>query len=186
MRQVLYNSVQCYHESECSQLNLLHMRRTRWPCKYFASFTMLLIHKIVTLFSLAAAPGLTALMIAATRNHPTVIRYLVQHGGANVTYAHKFAGTTALHMAAELGHTEAVEALCSVGANIRALTSTGSTPLHTAAHAGAGRPVVHSLVRVCGAEVDALMNEDTTPLYLAAQFGFVETIKVGETAIVSC
>ena len=122
--------------------------------------------------------GLTALHIASTRNHASTIKLLAEQGGANIMKAHKFAGTTALHMAAELNQSAAVEALCLLGADPNAITSTGGTSLHSAAHAGAGRAVVISLVTQCHANPDALLNEDTTPLYLAAQFGFSETIRV--------
>lgn len=130
------------------------------------------------------AHGMTALMIAASKGHRDCVRLLVDHGAA-INKQHKFAGTTPLHMAAEMQQAEVVRELCGRGADISAVTSTGSTPIHTAAHVGAGASTINALVSVCGSNVDALMNGDTTPLYLAAQFGHTECVKVGYAMVLS-
>jgi cytohesin len=45
-------------------------------------------------------------------------------------------GTSPLHEAARMGHTEVVKALISAGADIHALDENGKTPLHEAARMG--------------------------------------------------
>jgi ankyrin repeat protein len=109
--------------------------------------------------------------------HCEVIRILVQNGGANINYKHKFASTTALHMAAEQGSHRTIPTLCQLGANTSAATSTGTTPLHTAAQVGSNEQTVRALVIDCGIPVDLLMNGDTTALYMASQHGHVHTVK---------
>ena len=123
-----------------------------------------------------ALNGATALMTAAARGHAEAVQLLVTLGHANVHVKHKFAGNTALHMAAELSQFASVRALCQLGADRQALTSTGSTPLHVAAHAGACNETIRALIEDCGCDPDALMNGDTTAVYLAAQFGYTHTL----------
>ena len=152
-----------------------------------------------------AANGATAVMTAAAQGHVDVMRLLVTTGKAQVNAKHKFAGNTALHMAAELSQDAAVTALCGLGADPKALTSTGSTALHVAAHTGASAATVAallsvcvcgachvptadyspphiphaslSLVQACHSDPEALMNGDTTAVYLAAQHGHTETLQ---------
>jgi ankyrin len=121
--------------------------------------------------------GANALMAAAARGHADAVGLLILKGGANVNATHRFAGTTALHMAAEMSRAAAVTTLCKHGASVLAVTSTGSTPLHTAAHSGASRDTIAALIRDCGSDPATLMNGDTTALYLAAQFGHTETVR---------
>ena len=123
-----------------------------------------------------ALNGATALMTAAARGHTDAVHLLVTLGHANVQIKHKFAGNTALHMAAELSQFACVRALCQLGADHQALTSTGSTPLHVAAHAGACNETIRALIKDCQCDPDALMNGDTTAVYLAAQFGYTHTL----------
>jgi ankyrin repeat protein len=92
-----------------------------------------------------AAHGATALMVAASRGHSDAVWLLAAHG-AHVNTKHRFASTTPLHMASELSHYGAVEALCKLGGEGGAVTSTGSTPLHTAAHSGASYETINALV----------------------------------------
>ena len=155
--------------------------------------------------------GVTALMIAASASPPSttkstkskhqldstgvqtsdnnklicrqceIIQLLVKKGGADINKKHKFAGTTALHMAAELDRVDAVTTLCQLGINASStLSSVGSTALHTAAHAGASSRTINALIQVCLLPVNLLMNEDTTPLYLAAHHGHAHTVKVSD------
>ena len=123
-----------------------------------------------------ALNGATALMTAAAKGHTDAVHLLVTQGHANVHVKHKFAGNTALHMAAELSQFASVRALCLLGADRHALTSTGSTPLHVAAHAGASNETIRVLIEDCRCNPDALMNGDTTAVYLAAQFGYTHTL----------
>ena len=123
-----------------------------------------------------ARHGATPLMIAASLNMVDSINILVKQGHADVNAAHFFAKTTALHFAAEMGHTEAISLLCKLGANVNLRTSSGGTPIHTASDSN--RPqVLKVLVEECLGDVNSLLNGDTTPLYLAAQRGFKETVE---------
>ena len=67
--------------------------------------------------------------------------------------------------------------LCKRNANVNLLTSTGSNPLHTAAHTGVEVDTITALIKNCNADHRALMNGDTTALYLAAQFGHTQTVR---------
>lgn len=123
-----------------------------------------------------ALNGLNALMIASSLGYIDIIRHLVKHG-ADINAKHKFAYSTALHMAAELNQTKSIEMLCRLGIDQTALTSTGSTALHTAASVCASKEVIKVLVVNCNSDVTSLLNRDTTPLYLASQFGCTQTVE---------
>ncbi|KAJ9445368.1 hypothetical protein DIPPA_07027 [Diplonema papillatum] len=123
----------------------------------------------------AAVNGISPLMMAATSGCLPVVSELLSSPDIDVDAKHPFAGSTALHFAAEMGRGAVVSALCKAGASARATKKTGGTALHSAADAnrtGAAR----ALVGDCGSDVDALLNGDTTPLYLAAQRGFAEMV----------
>eukprot|EP01041_Mallomonas_annulata_P000155 gene155-259_t len=117
------------------------------------------------------AHGVTPLMAAAGKSHVDIVRYLVTTGGAVVDRRHKFSGNTALHMAAEMDAPDVVTTLCELGADVNARTTTGGTPLHTAADVGASHAIAALLSAPCRCFPEVLLNNDTTPLYLAAQNG---------------
>ncbi|MDE0082469.1 MAG: ankyrin repeat domain-containing protein [Gammaproteobacteria bacterium] len=77
-------------------------------------------------------------------------------------------GMTALHLAAEHGHSEVVATLLDGGADVSAVTRIGSyTPLHLAGRRGDGA-AVEALLRA-GADPNALTTSSrATPLHLAA------------------
>ncbi|CAM9461812.1 unnamed protein product, partial [Ectocarpus fasciculatus] len=110
---------------------------------------------------------------------------LASAGHINVNARHKFAGTTALHMAAEVNQSAAIEALCKSGADASLTTSLGSTALHVAAATNAHLSIA-PLLSACEIEPNALMNNDTTALYLAALHGYtafvMELLKHGANA----
>jgi ankyrin repeat protein len=78
-------------------------------------------------------------------------------------------GLTALHMAAEAGNLEVVQALLGANAKVTATTRIGAyTPLHVAS-AGAHTAVVEALI-AAGADVAAVSTPaGSTPLHLAAK-----------------
>ena len=78
----------------------------------------------------------TPLMGAAQSGHADVISLLANSNIDLAQQSPKGFGETALHLAAENGHTEAVEALLDVGAGINVLQSTAHTPLMYAAYNG--------------------------------------------------
>ena len=73
-------------------------------------------------------------MRAARWNRPSTIALLAQRG-ANIE-ARNHAGKTALIIAAELQHVDAVIMLLTCGANVHATSDQGSTALHVAARVG--------------------------------------------------
>ena len=74
------------------------------------------------------AHGFSPLYVAATHNHPLLIQRLVEEHGANL-HAADLGGLTALHVAAEKGHSEAVSMLLRCKANTSLQDSIGYTPL---------------------------------------------------------
>ena len=123
-----------------------------------------------------AKNGATPLMIASAMGHVGVARALIEHTphGADVDAAHRYAGTTAMHWAAEMGRVDVVTMLCEKGAQVEAPKVTGGTPLHTASDTNQSAVVRALLSPVCGADHSKLLVGDTVPLYLAAQRGFTE------------
>lgn len=88
--------------------------------------------------------------------------------------------TSALFAASMGGHTDIVEFLLSLGADVAALSemamptysaaqSSGAKPLHVAA-AGGFTSVVNLLINA-GSQVDAVDDDEYTPLYYAARYG---------------
>jgi ankyrin repeat protein len=126
--------------------------------------------------------GVSSLMAAAANDHDQVIETLVVKGHADINgNKHKFAATSPLHYAAELGAVNALKKLCELGGNIYSKTTIDSSPLHTAAHVGVEdqkgkNGTIDAIVNHCKFDVNTLMNNDTTALYIASQFGFVQTV----------
>lgn len=100
---------------------------------------------------------------------------LLVEAGARVNSKHKFSGSTALHFAAELGHTAVVELLCAHGGNPELATVAGSRPIHVASDMNQPAAVL-TLLRDCKADAAAMLLGDTTPLYLAAQRGYLDVV----------
>lgn len=121
--------------------------------------------------------GATPLMIAASFGHLEVVKLLVLEYHANPAASHAFAGTTALHFAAEMGRGAVISFLCSEGASVSARTSAGGTPLHTAADTNQSSSLDALLAPPCKADPNTLLNGDTTPMYLAAQRGLSTIVR---------
>lgn len=83
--------------------------------------------------------------------------------------------STALHLAAYINASTAIDVLVSIGANVDARDSGGCTPLHVAADRGA-RDAAATLVR-CGANLNTLDNELRAPLCLAVAKGDILTAR---------
>ena len=142
--------------------------------------TRLVWSKLVGGVGVAALLGAVALQAQAPERRPVVadaamkgdlatVRTLLKDG-ADVN-APRGDGMSALHWAAERGHTEMAEVLVYAGANVGAVTRIGQhTPLHVASRAGS-TGVVDVLLKA-GAAVDArAVLSGATPLHLAASGG---------------
>jgi len=118
---------------------------------------------------------------AVTKPHAAAaVKYLKEHG-ADVN-APNASGETALHIAAELGKVDVVEALLATdkreinALEINAMDNAGRTPLHSAAERG--RSEVVKLLLAAGADRDAQNHSQETPMHLAARIGQVEVVKL--------
>jgi len=119
--------------------------------------------------------GATPLMMSAAMGHLEVARALLD-GGAALDMAHGFAGTTALHFAAEMGRDKVLSLLCERGANVHIKTKAGGIPLHTAADTNQSASVQILLGHPCNSSTNHLLAGDSTPVYLAAQRGFTGVV----------
>jgi hypothetical protein len=100
--------------------------------------------------------GCTPLMIAAAFGHSEVAAVLISQGHAEPAATHAFAGSTALHFAAEIGSRDAIEVICSADSRAHAArTSAGGQALHTAADCNQ-TGVIPALIK-CGADVNSLL-----------------------------
>lgn len=89
-------------------------------------------------------------------------------------------GSTPLHAAARVGHTEAVKLLLAAGASVAAADKQGCTPLHAAARAcnvnglaaaSEGHTEAVELLLAAGASVAAVNKQGDTPLHYTAGRG---------------
>lgn len=96
-----------------------------------------------------SADGTSALMTAAAKGHPEVVKVLLMHN-ARVNAANA-AGNTALHFAVQQDDPELVILLLQNEASVNARNKKGVTPLMLAAECGNDRIVQHLLV--AGADV---------------------------------
>jgi ankyrin repeat protein len=126
----------------------------------------------------ADAEGLTPLMRAAADGAGgRVLRCLVA-ARADVDRREAAEGRTALYLAAECGHAEAVEALARLGGDVNAVAEPGvfdTTPICIAAQESHAA-VIEALGRL-GAEVNRATKDGRTPMYMAAENGHTEAIE---------
>jgi ankyrin repeat protein len=115
--------------------------------------------------------GETALMSARTR---AAVTALCDAGAA--VQAETSEGTTALHVAARYGRTEAVHALLNRGADPDAATRMGETPLHYAALTGAGTDCMAALLDA-GADIDEETDEGMTALMVTARRADLDAVE---------
>ena len=85
-------------------------------------------------------------------------------------------GLTALELAAQSGHAQAVELLALKGASLQSQSPSGPTPLHRAAKAG--HPSVVAQLLALGILPDQATSDHWRPLHDAAQAGHVDVIEI--------
>lgn len=114
------------------------------------------------------------LHIAAERGDLGVVEVLLSHGASADIDATTYAGCTALHLAAGLGHCDIVRALTSAGATLDTKGEHDLTPLLAAAQHGHSK-VVLTLLKA-GADVNLSAEGDVTALHLASAEGHDHTV----------
>jgi ankyrin repeat protein len=128
--------------------------------------------------SLSGSHGLTPLLVAASMGFWEIVEILARNRPDDLFQHHPFANTSALHLAAEMGHELVLSKLCELGVNASATrTFVGGTALHTAAQVGRWQTIAPLIRTPCSLPVDSLMGGDTTALYLSAQHGHWETVQ---------
>ncbi|KAI8422531.1 hypothetical protein MSG28_006338 [Choristoneura fumiferana] len=118
----------------------------------------------------------TPLQLAAEGGHADVVRVLVR-AGASCTDENK-AGLTAVHLAAEHGHTNVLDSEAPTGVSLVPVlgSESGLTPLHLAAYNG-NENVVRLLLNSAGVQVDAASTENGyNPLHLACFGGHMSIV----------
>ena len=121
----------------------------------------------VALMAGAILPDDRALLDATRRGDLTAVRALLKEGAdANAAQGD---GLSALHLAAQQGHTEITKALLGAGAKVDAKTRIGDyTPLHLAS-TGAHLTVVRALLAAGADPRSVTTNSGVTPLHMAAR-----------------
>lgn len=109
----------------------------------------------------------TTIFVPAVKGHINTVKVLLDAGAdANaVDGAGSLGEVSALHLAAELGNKEVVDALLAAGARVDPRTATDTTPLHQAAMNG-HTEVVRLLIDA-GANINARDDNGVTPLDFA-------------------
>ncbi|CAE7339206.1 ANK3 [Symbiodinium microadriaticum] len=120
--------------------------------------------------------GVLPIHASAIAGHRHSLDLLVK-ARADPNSPHGFAGNSAMHFAAEMGHSEVVRRLCELRANVEASKAQGGTALHTAADTNNSAVVQALLSEPCSCDPEALLLGDTPALYLAASRGFPDVIE---------
>ena len=118
--------------------------------------------------------SITALEVAATSGHSTIVKLLLDHGPkvlGRVGY-----GEDLLHMATKSGNEGIVKLLLGHKVDVEARNPSNLTALHLAASKGY-QQVLRAILEG-GANVDSKTNGDWTPLHLAAYYGMTEIIEL--------
>jgi ankyrin repeat protein len=138
-----------------------------------AKVTTLVEHKGVDV-NLKGADSQTALIWAAYKGHPEIVKYLLGKG-ANVNHHESGLGKTALMLAAEAGHKKVVNLLILAKADLEATNQYGGTALMSAAQSG-HLNIVEVLLNK-GAQLNVHGTEGQTALMLAAGKGQLHVVK---------
>jgi ankyrin repeat protein len=114
---------------------------------------------------------------AAEQGHSKIITLLLDHGGVDIEHCSGESGLTALTIASDRGHVEAVKLLLGRGADAnKADNNGGYIPLWCAARGGYVE--VLKVLLDCGGDVNMVGNNGQTPLCAAAEGGHVAAIKL--------
>ena len=127
----------------------------------------------------SCAPLHAAAVGGRSHSHSEIITLLLDTGGVDINQvtgeAHDYPGSTALMLAAELGHVEAIDILLGRGADVSASDDAGATALSFASDNGHVEAITLLLGR--GADANTSDGEGFTPVWGAAGGGHVEAMK---------
>lgn len=126
-----------------------------------------------SILNTASKTGETLLQIAVKKNHPAVLRCLLDRG-ADVDIVEN-GGWTPLHGAAEWNYPDMVRALVDHGADIHAKSESGSTPLRCAVDCG--NLEIADYLLECGADSSEFLG-GVGLLHAAAQNGHREIVEL--------
>lgn len=118
----------------------------------------------------ALASGETPLMTCARTGSVEAVTLLLAHH-ANVNASESWQQQTPIMWAVAQQHSDVIQTLIKSGADIRARSKNGFTPLHFAARAGGLEPA--RLLLAAGADVNAAAGDGSTPLLVATVRGNV-------------
>lgn len=125
-----------------------------------------------------AYEGKTPLHRATERNNVYLVQALLNRPQTEIDIL-DFRGKTSLHVAAANAHKELLELLLSKGADAKAESDGGWTPLHNAAAGkGKGRDIIVKILLSRGASPTARLRTGKLPLHLACEAGDVEVVKL--------
>jgi cytohesin len=117
--------------------------------------------------------GETPLDAANATNQSEIADLLRKHGGKTSEW---FKAEESIHIAAKIGHFEAVRQHLAAGADVTAIDHEGNTPLHHAAYKG-HKKIVELLIAK-GADVNAKGIRELTPLHFAVGGGHKEPVEL--------
>ncbi|GAW26492.1 putative ankyrin-3 [Rosellinia necatrix] len=128
--------------------------------------------------SLKDGAGYTALLRAAEHGHTNTVSRLLNSLDRQLVNETTPDGSSALHMAARIGHLEGVQKLIGNGASVMQENQAGYIPLHLAA-AGGYSDIILALTPgpVMLTRKTSLEDETHTPLHLAAVSGNTEACR---------
>lgn len=129
--------------------------------------------------SSSGSHGLTPFLLATSLGLLEIMEILLADNPQALYHRHAFANTSALHVASEMGHPQAISKLCALGIDVNSTrTVLDGTALHTAAQVGRWESISPLISSPCSLPIDTLMGGDTTALYLASLHGHVEVVEV--------
>jgi ankyrin repeat protein len=126
--------------------------------------------------------GMTPFRAAAEGGQSEIITMLLDHGGLDIDqvtgedHGIQYPGATALILAADGGHVEAVKLLLGRGADVNKADNAGETPLNAAARGGHVAAIKLLLGR--GADTSKADDDGWTPVYTASRSGEAEAAHV--------
>ena len=112
---------------------------------------------------------------AAEAGEEAKVKMFINQGGCTVDWSYED-NWTALHQAAQSGHTPVVTLLLDAGWNVEARNIGGVTPLRLAAEHGHLETAKCLLLR--GARIETQCNDKWTPLHEASRYGHASLVKL--------